>query len=148
MQNNVPDLAACQVAGASMAYNNVAKTVQQSRPTGLAGVAGEVTAQNIDSAKWAAQIKAGEAALAAIKNIMKSALPESYHGHLDNEFVLAAVANAAAVLIRQVRPGNERAEQLADILVRASWIKIGNKVDVDAIFEELFSKLDTSRFGL
>lgn len=143
-----PDLAAFQVEGATMPFNATAQAVQTAKPTGLAAVASTATTQNIEAAKLAASIKAGEAVLAAVKAMLVKALPANYAGYLENEFVMAGVANAVAALIRQVRPGNERAEQLANLLIQAAWFKIGNKIDVDAIFEELFSKLDTSRFGI
>lgn len=141
-----PNLWAHQVGGPGMEHNTTAQAVQQAvvahQPTGLAGAAATAVASNIDAVKLAARLKAGEAALATVKNLAIKVVPASYAQHLENPFVQAALANAIAAAITQLRPGNAKAEQVSQLLIDAAWVKVGGMIDVEGLFDDLFDKID------
>lgn len=151
MEQNVPNLFACQTAGPGFDQNVVAQQVavatlaaqRVAAETPVTGV-NAVVADNFDAAKAVARLKAGEAALVAIKELVKKAVPSAYANLLDNEFVLAAMANAVAVALKQLKPGNAKVEAFANLLVEAAWVKIANKIDVEAILASITDKVDLS----
>ncbi len=97
----------------------------------------ELVGQNKDNALLVAQVTTGKALNKTVLNVLKPKLPMMVRGYADSPVAAPVIANAAALAIRQYAPNNIRANQAADLMLKAAAFQMAEAFDIDSLIEDV-----------
>jgi len=105
----------------------------------------DVTAENIDAAKTAAILAAGNVANKQLAKLAASKSPMLVRGYIDTPIGKLVIANIVSQLVKQTRPTDAKLQALAEGMIVSAYQDVINTVDIDGLIEEFLGQTAIKR---
>ena len=99
-----------------------------------------VTNDNMDAAKTAAILTAGNVANTQLVKLVASKSPMVVRGYVNTPIGKLVIANIAPQVMKHMRPDDTRLSALTEGMVVSAYQEIINTIDIDSLLEEFLNQ--------
>ena len=104
-----------------------------------------VSNDNVTGAKAAAIITAGGVANTQLTKLISKKAPLATRGYINTPIGKLAIANVAALAIKQTRPGDKQLEALAEGMIISAYQEVLNSFDINGIIDDFLDQAPIKR---
>lgn len=102
---------------------------------------GRVLDQNKYAAEIATKMVAGDIVVKQVTKRVQPVLPFMVRGYADSEIGQYVIANVIALALKQFRPGNLKAEYVAEAVMMSAGTELAKSFNIEGMIDELLSSI-------